>query len=117
MAAPRRRNGEDLIRLGIVALCLVCSIAFAQQYPAKQVRVVVPYPPGSTPDLAATPRGIIGRLSTETVTALQTQETREALGKQGFDVVASSPEEFSRWIRLESDKWSKVIRTSGATAD
>ena len=24
---------------------------FAQQYPAKPVRVIIPYPPGSTPDI------------------------------------------------------------------
>ena len=39
------------------------------------------------------------------------------LGKQGFDVVASSPAEFSAWIRAEQAKWSKVIKASGATAD
>jgi tripartite-type tricarboxylate transporter receptor subunit TctC len=66
---------------------------------------------------AGTPKEIIGRLSAETVKGMQTTETREMLGKQGFDVVANSPEEFSRWIRAESAKWSKVIQASGATAD
>jgi tripartite-type tricarboxylate transporter receptor subunit TctC len=66
---------------------------------------------------AGTPQDIIGRLSAETVKGMQTAETRDQLGKQGFDVVANSPAEFSRWIRLESEKWSKVIRTSGATLD
>jgi hypothetical protein len=32
-------------------------------------------------------------------------QTREALRRLGFDVVASSPEEFARWIRAESEKW------------
>jgi tripartite-type tricarboxylate transporter receptor subunit TctC len=66
---------------------------------------------------AGTPKEIIGRLSAETIKGMQTAETRDMLGKQGFDVVANSPEEFARWIRLESDKWSKVIRASGATPD
>jgi tripartite-type tricarboxylate transporter receptor subunit TctC len=66
---------------------------------------------------AGTPQDVIGRLSAETIKGMQTAETRDMLGKQGFDVVANSPSEFSRWIRLESDKWSKVIRTSGATPD
>ena len=66
---------------------------------------------------AGTPQGIIGRLSAETTNGMQTPETRDLLGKQGFDVIANSPSEFSRWIRLESDKWEKVIRTSGATPD
>jgi tripartite-type tricarboxylate transporter receptor subunit TctC len=66
---------------------------------------------------AGTPREIVARLSAETVKGMQTAETRDMLGKQGFDVVANSPEEFARWIHAESRKWSKVIQTSGATPD
>jgi tripartite-type tricarboxylate transporter receptor subunit TctC len=60
---------------------------------------------------------ILTRLSRETVSGMQAAEARELLGKQGFDVVANSPQEFARWIRAESEKWSKVIRASGATPD
>jgi len=66
---------------------------------------------------AGTPKQIIGALSAETVQGLLAADTRELLGKQGFDVVASSPEEFSRWISAESSKWARVIRASGATPD
>ena len=66
---------------------------------------------------SGTPPEIISKLSAETIHGMQTAETRELLGKQGFDVVADSPDEFSRWIRAESAKWSKVIRASGATLD
>lgn len=64
-----------------------------------------------------TPPALISRLSVETVGAMRHPQTREALGRLGFDVVASSPEEFARWIRAESEKWARVIRASGATAD
>lgn len=66
---------------------------------------------------AGTPKEIIDRLSAETIKGMHGAETKEMLAKQGFDVVAGSPEEFSRWIRAESAKWSKVIRASGATPD
>jgi tripartite-type tricarboxylate transporter receptor subunit TctC len=66
---------------------------------------------------AGTSAEVIARLSAETVKGMQSAETREALGRLGFEVVASSPEEFSRWIRAESEKWARVIRASGATAD
>jgi len=66
---------------------------------------------------AGTPGDVIARLSAETVKGMRSAETREALGRLGFEVVASSPEEFSRWIRAESEKWARVIRTSGAKAD
>ena len=66
---------------------------------------------------AGTSSAVVTRLVTETVNAMRHPSTREALGRLGFDVVASSPEEFARWIRAESEKWARVIRASGATAD
>jgi len=65
----------------------------------------------------ATPGEVVSRLHAETVKAMRAPDTREALGRQGFDVVAGSPAEFSAWIRAEQAKWSRVIRASGATAD
>jgi tripartite-type tricarboxylate transporter receptor subunit TctC len=64
-----------------------------------------------------TPAAVIGRLSAATVQGMHTPEVREALQTQGFDVVAGSPQEFSTWIRAESEKWARVIHVSGATAD
>ena len=66
---------------------------------------------------AGTPQEVLERLSSETIRTMRTPEARELLGKQGFDVVASSPADFARWIVAESSKWSKVIRASGATAE
>ena len=66
---------------------------------------------------AGTSPAVVSRLSAETINGMRHPQTREALGRLGFDVVASSPEEFSRWIRAESEKWARVIRMSGATAD
>lgn len=66
---------------------------------------------------AGTPSEVIRRLSDETVRAMRAGDVRDSLGKQGFDVIASSPGEFSGWIRAEQAKWSKVIKASGATAD
>jgi tripartite-type tricarboxylate transporter receptor subunit TctC len=66
---------------------------------------------------AGTPASVISRLSAETTRGMNNPETREALGRLGFDVVASTPEELGRWMRLESEKWARVIRASGATAD
>lgn len=66
---------------------------------------------------AGTPVEVINRLHSEGAKAMRAPDTRDALGKQGFDVVANSPTEFSGWIRTEQAKWSKVIKASGATAD
>jgi len=66
---------------------------------------------------AGTPADVINRLHAETAKGMRARDTRDLLGKQGFDVVADSPAEFSAWIRVEQAKWSKVIRASGAVAD
>ncbi len=66
---------------------------------------------------AGTPREIVSRLADEAARQLRAPEARELLGRQGFDVVAGTPEEFQRWIGAEAEKWSRVIRASGATAE
>ena len=66
---------------------------------------------------AATPPEVLERLSAETIRSMQAAAVRELLGKQGFEVVASPPADFRRWIHAESEKWSRVIRASGATVD
>ena len=34
-----------------------------------------------------------------------------------FDIVASTPAQFSDWIRVEIGRWGKVIRDTGARAE
>jgi tripartite-type tricarboxylate transporter receptor subunit TctC len=66
---------------------------------------------------AGTPPEVLGRLNAETVRVMRAPEVRSLLGKQGFDVVAGSPQEFSGWIRAEAVKWAGVIKASGAAVD
>ena len=66
---------------------------------------------------AATPAPVLERLSAETMRGMHAPDVRDLLGKQGFDVVAGTPEEFRRWIGAESAKWARVIQASGATAE
>ena len=66
---------------------------------------------------AGVPRDVVDRITSATGREMQRPEVRELLGKQGFDVVAGSPQDFSRWIQAESAKWAGVIHLSGATAD
>jgi len=66
---------------------------------------------------AGTPADVVARLNAEAVKAMHAPDTRQALGRQGFDVVGSSPAEFAAWIHSEQAKWSRVIKASGATVD
>jgi tripartite-type tricarboxylate transporter receptor subunit TctC len=66
---------------------------------------------------AGTPRSIIHRLNTEIGRLLQQSDTREQLATLGFDPLSSTPEEFSAYIRSELQKWGKVVRAVGASAE
>ena len=59
---------------------------------------------------AATPRDVIARVHREIVRTLQAPEVRGKLTEMGFEVVASTPEEFLRHVEVESDKLGKLIR-------
>jgi tripartite-type tricarboxylate transporter receptor subunit TctC len=63
------------------------------------------------------PRAITDRLRREMARTLQVPEVRERLQERGFDVVASSPEEFLRFVRAESDKLGKLIRANNIVAE
>jgi len=63
------------------------------------------------------PREIRAKLHREMGRALGVPEVRDRLQERGFDVVASSPEEFLRFVRAESDKLGKLIRANNIVAE
>jgi tripartite-type tricarboxylate transporter receptor subunit TctC len=66
---------------------------------------------------AGTPANIVKRYNTEMVKILKSPEIQARLEEMEFEVVASSPEEFSRWIDTEIVRWGKVIKDTGAKVD
>jgi tripartite-type tricarboxylate transporter receptor subunit TctC len=66
---------------------------------------------------AGTPKNIIDRYNTEMVKILNMPDVREKLQGMEFDVVATTPEQFSAWIAAEIPRWGKVIKATGAKAD
>jgi tripartite-type tricarboxylate transporter receptor subunit TctC len=63
---------------------------------------------------ASTPREILERLSAAVNQALGSADVKAQLANQGIDVLGGTPNDFSRYIRQETDKWAKVIEVSGA---
>ncbi|MDB5803792.1 MAG: extra-cytoplasmic solute receptor protein [Betaproteobacteria bacterium] len=59
---------------------------------------------------AGTPPAVIKRLHDEVAAVLAEPEIRQIISKQGFDVVAGSPEEFRADIKTEYARWAKVIK-------
>ena len=66
---------------------------------------------------SGTPRAIVDRLNREIVAALQSPEMRQSLEDQGFDVIPSSPEQFTSLVRTETSRWAVVVKQSGASLD
>lgn len=59
---------------------------------------------------AGTPPAIINRLAEATIKVLQTQEIKERFAAISATPVGSSPAEFSKYVRDEVQKWSKVAK-------
>ena len=66
---------------------------------------------------AKTPKPIVERLSRELVTIIRSQEVREKMHSIYFQAVGTAPEGLSKLMRAERDRWAKVIKQSGASAD
>jgi tripartite-type tricarboxylate transporter receptor subunit TctC len=63
------------------------------------------------------PKNVTAKIHQDMKRTLETPEVRKALSDRGFDVIASSPEEFVRYVRAESDKLGKLIRDNNIQVD
>jgi len=61
---------------------------------------------------AGVPADIIARLNVEAQKALALPAVREALTKQGFDVMGGSSQEFGQFMKSEIDKWTRVVNSA-----
>ncbi|MGZ5118419.1 MAG: tripartite tricarboxylate transporter substrate binding protein [Burkholderiales bacterium] len=59
---------------------------------------------------ARTPRPIVDKLHAEVVRIVKLRDAKDRLANVGFEIVGSTPEEFSKLIRDEIPKWNKVVR-------
>src|SRR5882672_1121891 len=62
---------------------------------------------------AKTPREVVARLHDATVKALRSPDIAERMNQIGFDVVASTPEEFGKFMREEVERWTRVVQNGG----
>ena len=65
---------------------------------------------------AGTPRPVIDKLYQEIARGLRSADLKQRLTAEGMEVVASTPDEFGRYIRSETEKWAKVIKAAGIKA-
>jgi len=66
---------------------------------------------------ARTPPAVIARLNAEIAKAAQSREVRERLGRLGAEISAGSSEAFGQFVREESERFGRLIRSAKIRID
>ncbi len=66
---------------------------------------------------AGTPKEIINKLQKEISIALKSKEGTKRMVEDGASLVGNTPEEFSKFIKIEQARWSKVITKAKISLD
>lgn len=62
---------------------------------------------------AGTPKAVVQRLQSDIAKILAQPDVKERVVGLGFDVIASTPEQFTAQIKSEIAKWTKVVKDAG----
>lgn len=66
---------------------------------------------------AGTPLAVITRLNAAAKKAVHTEAFRKRAEKEGLAVSGGTPDEFGRYVKAESQRWSEIIKEANITAD
>ena len=66
---------------------------------------------------AKTPQQIIATIHSAVVSALDNPSIRKRLSDFGFITTTRKPDEFAAYIKAEVERFSKIMRESGVTAE
>ena len=64
-----------------------------------------------------TPRDIINRMNAAINKVMSEPKVRERLAELGGVPITGTPDDFGKIIQAETDKWAKVVKFAGATAE
>ena len=63
------------------------------------------------------PRDVIARINADVVKILRLPDVKERLAQLGIDGVGNSPQAAAAYLKSETARWGKVIKTAGLKAD
>lgn len=66
---------------------------------------------------AHTPATLLARIDADMQKALAMPDVRDALTKQGMEVVTSTPEELGERMKADADRWSHIVKAAGIKAE
>jgi tripartite-type tricarboxylate transporter receptor subunit TctC len=66
---------------------------------------------------AGTPQNITRYLNAEFVKIVNAPDVRQHLEGMGAEPLTSTPEEFAEFIKLEAQRWARVVKDSGAQVE
>ena len=66
---------------------------------------------------AGLPKAIQNKLNETLIAAIRSPEIRQRASASGFELWTSTPEEFAQVIKVDRDKWGKIVKASGARID
>ena len=66
---------------------------------------------------AGMPKDVLARINAETIRVMSLPDVKEKLATLGLDAAPASPESLASLIQVETVKWAKVVKESGAKLD
>jgi tripartite-type tricarboxylate transporter receptor subunit TctC len=107
------------VKSGKVRALAVTSVQRSQYFPDIPTTKEAGYPGVEMTNCygllvpAKTPRDIVMKLHDAVVKAVATPAVRERFAAVGADPATMSPEEFTRFIKSDIDKWGKLAKSAG----
>jgi tripartite-type tricarboxylate transporter receptor subunit TctC len=66
---------------------------------------------------ARTPHAIVAKIDADMQKALAMPDVRDALAKQGMEVLTSTPEELAQRMKSEAERWGQIVKTAHIKAE
>jgi tripartite-type tricarboxylate transporter receptor subunit TctC len=66
---------------------------------------------------AGTPAAVVARIHADVTRTLARPEVRERLMTIGAEPMRGTPEQFAAMIRADLDKWGRLVKSAGITAE